>query len=109
PPVPSPLVRLVPRVVGRVHVEYLEGSLAVHLDDPLALPRYPAEMRHLRREHEVGAGGELVRPALLELLARPEEHRSLDDRHVLVLRVPVWWDLAPGRLPDADDEGTGLL
>src|SRR5207249_11713972 len=66
---PSPLARLVARIVGRVHEDDLERPHAVHLDDPLALPRYPAEMRHLRREHEIGAGGKLARPPLLELLA----------------------------------------
>src|SRR5439155_4527327 len=83
---PSPLARLVARIVGRVHEDDLERSRAVHLDDPLALPPYPGEMRRLRREHEIGASGKLARPPLAELLAHPQEHRSLDDGHVLVHR-----------------------
>src|SRR5206468_10816025 len=105
----SALSRLVPRIVGRVHEDELEGPHAVHLYDRLALPRRPCEMRHLGREQEVRADGKLARPVLVELLAHREVHPPLYDGHVLVRGVPVRRDLGARGLPDADDEGTGLV
>src|SRR5215216_6700552 len=98
--------RLLGGIVCRVYVINHKRAHAMDLEGRCRL-RQEVVVR-LCRQRGIAAGWHRCHPALVELVAHANSHRSRKDREVLVARMPVWRNLVAGGYLRSDDKGLRL-